>query len=1490
MNKEKVYQILLIEDDESDVDLIRIQLGKLKADTELEVIHQKEQLVEKLDNNPPDLIISDYNLPTFTGVEALQIVREKFPELPFILVSGYIGEEKAADAMLKGASDYAMKDHLDRLGPAILRELSNYREQQEKNRELILTRDRYQSLVQTVNGIVWEAEAKTFAFTYISPQVEEILGYSPSQWYESKTFWQDHIHPEDREKAIRFCRNQTREGENHSFEYRMIAESGDAVWLRDYVSVLSTKDQPDKLRGLMVDITAQKRAERQRDKAYDIANIGHWELDLVNDNLIWSDAIKKLHEVDREYEPDLETAINFYKEGDHRQKITEAVEHAIESGEGFDLELKIITAKGNERWIRAIGETEYRNGKCLRIFGSTQDITRQKENELKLQNIVEYSTNMFYQHDENHVLNYVSPQAKDFLGYSPEEAKKRWTEFVTDHPINEQGFRQTQKAIDTGEAQPSFPLQLKKKNGEIIWVRVNEAPITENGKTVAIVGSLTDITERKNYEEQLQESLERYEYVTEATSDAVWDWNLLDDSVYWGKGFETLFGHSIHKLTDDRNSWTDHIHPKDRDRVQQSIQNVIDGSLQNWENEYRFLKADGNYAFVEDRGFVIRDSDGKALRMIGAMRDITEEKKADRQIKEANKKLETAQQIAKLGYWEMNVNTQEIYWSDQTYKIYGMNPDKDTIDLQTVLDHFHPDDYEYAVEQNEQALQNRESLKMEHRIVLPDGSVKWIQVIGNFEDSGNGDPVIEGTIQDITEKKELEFLLNQTNRLARIGIWEIDFRKENEHPVFWSKITKEILEVDKTFRPTLEQTYDFFEEESLEKFQDSIQDAIEKGTPFTEELLMVSAKGNRCWVRCIGKPDFTDGKCNRLYGSFQDIHERKVSELELAKRNSFIETTLQNLPIGISVHEIDSGENVLLNKKFSDIYGWPQEELHNVDAFFEKVYPDEDYRREMKTKILEDMESGDHERMQWNNVRITTKSGDTKIINAKNIPLFDQNQMISTVVDVTAEKEAKEEKVRTLERIGDAFFSVDQNWTVTYWNKKAEKVLGKPKEEIVGKNLWDEYEEAMSLEFYTQYHKAVEEQAAVHFEEYYPPVSKWFEVNAYPSESGLSVFFRNITERKANEEHIKRINERFEKATEATNDAIWDFNVVDDHLFWGRGFETLFGYDLQKVNPTLDFLISLIHPEDRKRIAENIQHHMKPGSKTDWYEEYRFKRKDGSYAYVMDRAIFIRNEEDKVVRVVGAMTDLTKQKAYEESLKELNAELQEYAKELAQSNAELEQFAYVASHDLQEPLRMVSSFLSRLEEKYADQLDEKALKYIDFAVDGAARMRQIILDLLNYSRVGQGNFEKEEVDLEDLMEEILKLEQTAIADNGAAITWSKLPKINAAKTPIQQVFQNLINNAIKYRKPNMDPEIHIKGEESKTHWKFSVTDNGIGIQEEFQDNIFNIFQRLHTQDQYSGTGIGLAVTKKIVERHGGEIWVESEEGEGSTFHFTIAKE
>jgi signal transduction histidine kinase/ligand-binding sensor domain-containing protein len=223
-------------------------------------------------------------------------------------------------------------------------------------------------------------------------------------------------------------------------------------------------------------------------------------------------------------------------------------------------------------------------------------------------------------------------------------------------------------------------------------------------------------------------------------------------------------------------------------------------------------------------------------------------------------------------------------------------------------------------------------------------------------------------------------------------------------------------------------------------------------------------------------------------------------------------------------------------------------------------------------------------------------------------------------------------------------------------------------------------------------------------------------------------------------------------------------------------------------------------------------------------------------------------------------------------------------------NKELEQFAYVASHDLQEPLRMVTSYLTQLDRKYRDVFDEKGKQYIHFAVDGATRMRQIILDLLEYSRIGITEGNRENIDLNVLVNDIVILHQMEIKEKNAVIHYSSLPVVNGYKVLLRQVFQNLIGNALKYSCKNRDTKIEITATELSNCWEFAVIDNGIGIDKQYFDKVFILFQRLHNKDEFSGTGIGLAVTKKIIENMGGRIWVESREGEGSTFFFTLTKQ
>ena len=232
------------------------------------------------------------------------------------------------------------------------------------------------------------------------------------------------------------------------------------------------------------------------------------------------------------------------------------------------------------------------------------------------------------------------------------------------------------------------------------------------------------------------------------------------------------------------------------------------------------------------------------------------------------------------------------------------------------------------------------------------------------------------------------------------------------------------------------------------------------------------------------------------------------------------------------------------------------------------------------------------------------------------------------------------------------------------------------------------------------------------------------------------------------------------------------------------------------------------------------------------------------------------------------------------------AGLQIKAQELAHSNAELEQFAYIASHDLQEPVRMVSSYLQLLEHRCGDKLDGEAREFINFAVDGAARMRTLIKDLLEYSRVGRRKQSVVPIDCREVFETVLRNLQAAKEEAHATVTAGTLPTVAADPIEIMQVFQNLIGNAIKFHGPQ-PPVIRVEAARQDSYWQFSVRDNGIGIEPEYRDRIFVIFQRLHNRAEYPGNGLGLAICKKIVERYGGRIWVDSQLGQGSTFYFTL---
>lgn len=383
-----------------------------------------------------------------------------------------------------------------------------------------------------------------------------------------------------------------------------------------------------------------------------------------------------------------------------------------------------------------------------------------------------------------------------------------------------------------------------------------------------------------------------------------------------------------------------------------------------------------------------------------------------------------------------------------------------------------------------------------------------------------------------------------------------------------------------------------------------------------------------------------------------------------------------------------------------------------------------------------------------------------------------------------------------------------------------------------------------------------------------------------------AVWFVNNYKTSLNEiqKNEKRISALFEAATEGIIISDLDGNII----MVNEKAEELFGYPREElIGKQIEALVPKRYRNGHKKHRHGYYENPEPRPMGQGRDLYGLSKRGEEFPVEISLNHF---ETDEGRFVISYVIDITQRKKAEDKLLKAHRELEQKAIELKQSNDELEQFAYVASHDLQEPLRMVASYTQLLARRYKDQLDEDANDFINYAVDGAQRMQQLLNDLLQFSRVGTRSKPFERTNLEEVVNNALQNLEKFIEENQAEITVeSPLPVLSADKLQLTQLFQNLVHNAIKFRDDER-PTVRIEAEEQDVNWQFSVSDNGVGIDKKHQDRIFMIFQRLHSRNEYEGSGIGLAICKKIVERHGGDIWVESAPGEGTTFYFTIGKE
>ena len=713
----------------------------------------------------------------------------------------------------------------------------------------------------------------------------------------------------------------------------------------------------------------------------------------------------------------------------------------------------------------------------------------------------------------------MNPAGFELLGYTEDEILLKPLDMFV-HPDDKKTSFQELEKLKKGISIFQFENRCITKAGNVIWLSWNCNVSLQNG---LIYAAAKDITSEK----ELRQLNKQASNLAKVGS---WSYDLIEGDLFWSDEVYQLHDMDPGTFVPNVETAIDFYKEEHKSYVSNEIyKSLTEGVYLDYEaviisksKKEKWVRVIGSPEFI----------DGKCVKFIGSFQDTTDRRVAESRLQSLSNNIPGVVFIYRL---HPDGSDEFKYVSKGSEKIWGYSPEEVTENSDLIWNQVKAGgDFEAMKQRISDSAENKSQWSMRFRIVRADGEKRILQGLGTPEFLSDGTVQYNSVVLDITEESRNQELLDDVVSLTKMGTWEVNLVKNT---IFWSDQVHSIYETDPiTFQPEIDKAINFYRVDYRDLAKSKFEECMKTGEAYDIEAVVVTSTNKERWVRTTAKAEIVNGVCTRVYGSFQDITEQKIAEKELKSITERLQIATEAAGIGIWDWNISQNKLIWDEKMYAIFNVNPSEFTGAYEAWEATVHPDD---IEQANKDVQNAINGVSE--FDSSFRIIWKDKSIHYIKANALIERDENEkavrMVGTNWDITREKIAEEqvllalqEKNNIVESIGDAFFAVDKNWTITYWNKRAESVMGRKREDIIGQNLWDVYPDAADLAFYHQYHAAVKTGEKVNFEEFYPALNIWLDVSAYPSKEGLSVYFKNVTQRKKSEEERNKLQKTLENS------------------------------------------------------------------------------------------------------------------------------------------------------------------------------------------------------------------------------------------------------------------------------------------------------------------------------------------------------------------------